>query len=131
MEINNWVHKIHALAVEKGWWVDKEEEMQETKTITPEAKLAKHMLFVGEIGEASEQVRDGLPHFYRWNDLPGNGERGIRFDDKPEGEAVELADCVIRIMDYFGFMGWDLEKTIQAKHEFNVCRAFRHGGKVI
>jgi len=48
---------------------------------------------------------------------------------KPEGEAIELADAVIRIMDYCEFVGIDLEQAIQLKHEYNKTRPYRHGNK--
>ena len=44
-------------------------------------------------------------------------------------EAVELVDAVIRIADYFGSKGWDLEKIIKAKMSYNEGRPYRHGGK--
>ena len=48
---------------------------------------------------------------------------------KPCGEAIELADVVIRIMDYFGHKKWNLEKCIEMKMKYNKGRAYRHGGK--
>ena len=48
---------------------------------------------------------------------------------KPEGEAVELVDAVIRIMDYFGYRGWDMEQVIEAKMEYNETRSYRHDNK--
>lgn len=48
---------------------------------------------------------------------------------KAEGEAIELADAVIRIMDYFGHKGWDFEKIVRLKFEYNKTRSHRHGGK--
>lgn len=48
---------------------------------------------------------------------------------KPEGVAVELADCMIRILDYCGHAGIDIEEAIRIKHEYNKTRPYRHGGK--
>jgi NTP pyrophosphatase (non-canonical NTP hydrolase) len=39
----------------------------------------------------------------------------------------ELADAVIRIMDYCGKHGMNLGKAIIAKHAYNQSRPFRHG----
>lgn len=49
---------------------------------------------------------------------------------KPEGEAVELADAAIRLLDIFAFKGWNLEEVLSMKHDFNMTRPHRHGGKL-
>lgn len=71
--------------------------------------LELHMLMVSEIAEATEAARK---------------EHGSKV------EAGELADCVIRIMDYFGHMGWDLSKEIRTKMDYNKTRPYRHGNKL-
>ncbi len=43
--------------------------------------------------------------------------------------AEELADCCIRIFDYCGARGIDLEKTLLEKIEYNKTRPYRHGKK--
>jgi len=43
--------------------------------------------------------------------------------------AEELADCCIRIFDYCGARGIDLEKTLLKKIEYNKTRLYRHGKK--
>jgi len=43
--------------------------------------------------------------------------------------AEELADCCIRIFDYCGAKGIDLEKTLLKKIEYNKTRPYRHGKK--
>lgn len=70
--------------------------------------LEIHMLIVSEIAEATEAARNA----------------------HPMQEKVELADAVIRIMDYFGAMGWDLDKTLVDKMTDNLSRSYRHGGKI-
>ena len=50
---------------------------------------------------------------------------------KPEGIAVELADCIIRILDYCGHENIDIENVIKIKHEYNKTRSYKHGGKRI
>lgn len=43
--------------------------------------------------------------------------------------AEELADVVIRIMDYCGHRGIDLENAILVKMAINKNRPYKHGGK--
>lgn len=104
MGINELVKEIHLNAIEHGW--------HETKRSMAELIALMH----SELSEALEEERKGESAIY------------IK-DGKPEGIAIELADCVIRIMDTFGAMGWDLEETIQIKHRYNKTRPYRHGGK--
>lgn len=51
--------------------------------------------------------------------------------NKPEGIPIELADTIIRILDYCGKEGIDIAEAIRIKHEYNLNRPYRHGGKVI
>lgn len=44
-------------------------------------------------------------------------------------EEVELADAVIRILDYAEVFRLRLSDAILAKHEYNVGRPMMHGGK--
>jgi NTP pyrophosphatase (non-canonical NTP hydrolase) len=62
--------------------------------------------------------------------LYADGEACEKYERrKPEGVAVELADCMIRILDYCGRAGIDIEEAIRIKHEYNKTRPYRHGGK--
>lgn len=106
MKINDAVKEIHALAVEKGWW--------DSGRSTAEIVALCH----SELSEALEEDRNHKPPIYFTTDHP-----------KPEGIAVELADCVIRIMDYFGYCGWNLEQVMAAKIAYNRTREHKHGGK--
>jgi NTP pyrophosphatase (non-canonical NTP hydrolase) len=44
-------------------------------------------------------------------------------------EAEELADVIIRIMDYAQFAGLDVATELVKKSEYNKTRSYRHGGK--
>jgi len=123
--LNELVTDVHQTAVEKGWWDGGDRN-----------PLELHMLMVTEVAEATECARSDLPTIYA--EVPGPNDLPIHTTDidriisevlKPEGEAIELADVVIRIMDYFGKKDWDLNEAIEMKIAFNKTRPHRHGGK--
>jgi hypothetical protein len=129
MDIKAWQKKVYDIAVSKGWY-DKE--------VPQSTRVERHMLMVTEIAEATEEIRNGKPNVY----ANINGQvvpmTAADFKDpvhlkmpKPEGEAIELADAVIRIMDYFEAQGWDLEDAMKIKSDYNETRPYRHGGKTI
>ena len=109
--IREWMADIHENAKAKGWW-----DADVEKSFGDECSL-----FTSEISEAYEEYRKhkGSTEIYY------NEERG----GKPEGIPVELADCVIRIFDWFAHKGLDLQAILEEKHRYNKGRAYRHGGK--
>ncbi len=127
MEIKYWQKRAYEISKSKGWY-DPE--------LKPSTSLERQMLMVSEIAEACEEVRDGKPPIYANINGAVQEMKGEDFSDpvhlkmpKPEGEAIELADAVIRIMDYFESKGWDLEAAIKVKCAYNETRPYRHGGK--
>lgn len=105
--LNKLRDDIHQNAVEHGWW-DEERSFGEIIALCH-----------SELSEALEEYRNGI--------LPGM----IYGYEQPGGIDVELADCIIRILDYCGAAGIDIEQAIRVKHEYNKGRPYRHGGKKI
>lgn len=121
MNLTEFAKEVHENAVDHGWWENERE--------LPEVIALCHL----ELSEALEEYRAGRP-----NEYVDDFEKEIRITDyemfgdkKPEGIAVELADCIIRILDWCGKENIDIERIIKQKHEYNKSRPYKHGGKVI
>lgn len=147
MNRNQLAQTAHDIAKAGGWW--------EPDKIRRTDELA--MLMITEMAEASESVRKREPalHYGVLEAPPDENsdyarEHGVKYTMvgdkaylvapfkaigklKPEGEAVELADCVIRMLDYAGRMDLHLDRlcdyAIQAsqgstwEEEFPKCPA--------
>ncbi len=116
---------VHSLAKDKGWY-------DPPKTF-PESVALMH----SELSEALESYRDGLDPSKVYYDTNPYGSNGSMVETppcdgaKPEGVAIELADCIIRILDTAEYLGIDLAEAILQKHHYNQSRPHRHGGKKV
>lgn len=121
--LNQLRDAIHQNAIEHGWW---DEERSFGDIIA---------LCHSELSEALEEYRNGMPPAYYYGQDGILRQQVVKTDienangRKPEGIAIELADCIIRILDYCGKEGIDIEEAIRIKHEYNKTRPYRHGGK--
>ena len=105
MSLSKLAEIIHSDNVKKGFYE------------TPCTPLEFHMLIVSELAEATETVREDEPFYYVEN-------------GKPEGEAVEIADALIRILDYVEYRGWNIDALVEEKLAYNRTRPFKHGKKM-
>lgn len=124
MSLNSLAKIIHNNAVAHGWW-------DEERTFGDVVALCH-----SELSEALEEYRSGRPLAYV---LHEDDEKFYyetdtskwTAQDKPEGIAVEMVDCIIRIFDWCAAMGVDVDALLVIKHEYNKTRPYKHGGKVI
>lgn len=105
--IGDWQKYIHDWAKRKGWWD------------SPRATGDIFANFHAEISEAWEEYRNGKG----MNEI-------YEKDGKPEGVPIELADAIIRIMDFAEANGIDLDAAIDQKMAYNEKRPYRHGNKL-
>jgi NTP pyrophosphatase (non-canonical NTP hydrolase) len=93
------------------------------------------MLIVGEVAEAHEEDRKGKGPGQRYYSHLGvartsahNEEQGL---NKPEGIPSEMADILIRVLDFCWRYNIDIDAVVEEKLAYNATRGYRHGGKRI
>lgn len=57
--------------------------------------------------------------------------RYLSAKEKPEGFPIEVIDGIIRSGELLYALGYNIEKCMRMKQEFNKTRPYRHGGKII
>lgn len=103
--------QVYAIGKASGFY----DTPAKAKKFNHEQKL---LLMVSELVEGFEGTR-GAP----WPGIPDD-----KLTHRPMLE-VELADTVIRIMNYATHCGLDVSGAIIEKAKFNKTRGHRHGGK--
>ena len=93
--MREWAKEIHENAVAHGWW-------EEDRTISEICALIH-----SELSEALEEARAARPMMYVMDEYNGEYIQNPKYfgSRKPEGIAVELADAVIRMLDWMAYCG--------------------------
>ncbi|QMV44448.1 nucleoside triphosphate pyrophosphohydrolase family protein [Cohnella cholangitidis] len=120
--INELVKEAHQNAINKGWYEE------------PHSFGEVIALMHSELSEALEDHRNGrglTEIWYENKELKTRLHSPVSADCKPCGIPTELADTVIRIFNFCGHVGIDLEAVIHEKMAYNATRPKRHGGKVL
>ena len=105
-DLNALAKQIHNTAVAHGWWDN------------PPSFGEVCALIHSEVSEALEEYRQKRPLSYVCQ-------------GKPEGQAVELIDAVIRVLDYLAYAEVDVDALMAQKMAYNKTRSYRHGGKAL
>lgn len=111
-QTNKLTQEIHENAKAHGWW-DKERSFGEVIALCH-----------SELSEALEEYRNGRHpadvYFtggtFSADNTEYEGGSGRCVNQKPEGIAIELADCIIRILDYCGKKKRDIDGVIEARN---------------
>lgn len=109
MNIRQLQLEAHEIAKKKGWHV-----------LGRRPPMEIFALIHSEVSEAVEEHRRGRQPNEIYQEDSG----------KPAGIPIELADVVIRILDFCGAEGIDLQAAVETKMKFNATRPDRHGGKI-
>ncbi|MFB9283142.1 hypothetical protein [Pseudoclavibacter helvolus] len=119
-QLNVLAEEIHAGNRERGFWDDLiAQETFGSADAERALGVEKLALVVTEVSEAIEEVRSGhqMDETYSLREKP----------DKPEGVPSELADVLIRVLDFAGYYGIDIGAAVDRKLAYNATRGHKHG----
>ncbi|MFC3299617.1 hypothetical protein FJV46_10590 [Arthrobacter agilis] len=142
MRISELQTLCYKQSADKGFHDDEPTEGRALLSLNAERIALMH----SELSEALEELRTGRAANETWYAplvIPtslaieagyAEAERLIKQENegklqKPEGVPSEMADVVIRVLDFCGANDIDLESMITEKLAYNASRGFKHGKK--
>ena len=105
----------HEIARSKGFYKTIDEATVSHESGLNFVSSTQLMNATSELAECNEWLRKGNPES---DHLPG-----------VSGAEEEVADCIIRLLDFCEFRGWNIGKTILSKMQYNIGREHMNGGK--
>ena len=104
LDLNKFCEEIYLNSVNHGWY-DNYRSFGDILSLCH-----------SELSEALEEYRNG----FNYNDVYFSiGDGGIK---KPEGVGIELADCILRILDFCGSQNINIDECINLKFQYNKQR---------
>lgn len=153
MSLNGLAEQIHATASDKGFW-DADRNMGEMLMLAvselsealeehragkpavyyphhqPGCAVSDYRIFQKPIDVEAHHGRlhGACVHGELRDECPsGYPDPPCTCQPKPEGVAVELADCIIRCLDTMYSLGVDIDDVVAEKMAYNATRPHKHG----
>lgn len=131
IEIEELQKRIYDWSNNCGWWSTEEDRNIPSKLALMHSELSEALEIHRKPLQFSDGVQMRVDEIGYLDKVLNNIEREQLPDNsrKPEGFGVELADCIIRILDTAEFLGIDIGKCLFEKQLYNETRPYKHGGK--